>query len=244
VESARHDLILMVRLQEIYNRITDALKERGSPPPEVLELQEQGRRRQEELENLEQQVLQHHEELREVRRKENEFQLELEHFQRQKSTVNNEREFIAVLSEIDYATKGRDEAVGRRRELEQLIDQLSSEISSRKQTRPEEEATQHDVSSGWETRKSGLKDVVHQAAIQAHELELQLQPNHRARFLRLLHSKRGVAVAAVVDGSCSLCHFALRPHLQQRVRRGQEIIVCEHCHRVLYLPEALQEEPE
>jgi uncharacterized protein len=237
VENARLDLTLMIRLQEIYSRIAEAIKERGAPPPEVVELQEANRRRQEELEELERQVLLHHEELREVRRKENECQLELEHFQRQRSIVTNEREFVAVLSEIDYATKGRDEAAARRKELEQLIEGFSGDIASRKQARPEEEAAQREVVARWEARKSALKQVVHEAALEAKDLESRLQPTHRGRFLRLLEGKRGVAIAAVVDGSCSLCHFSLRPHLQQRVRRGQEIIACEHCHRILYLAE-------
>jgi hypothetical protein len=203
----------------------------------VVELQEANRRRQEELEELEQQILLHHEELREVRRKENECQLELEHFQRQRSIVTNEREFVAVLSEIDYATKGRDEAATRRKELEQLIERLSGEIAGRKQARPEEEAAQRDVVARWEARKAELKQIVHEAALEARDVEGRLQPNHRARFLRLLEGKKGVAIAAVVDGCCSLCHFSLRPHLQQRVRRSQEIITCEHCHRILYTPE-------
>ena len=59
--------------------------------------------------------------------------------------------------------------------------------------------------------------------------------------MRLLESKKGTAVAAVVDGSCSLCHFALRPHLQQRVRRCEEIISCETCHRILFMEETLDE---
>ena len=91
----------MVRLQEIYNRIAEAIRERSSPPPEVVELQEENQRRQEELEVLEHELLHHHEELKEVRRREKECQLELEHFQKQRSIVTNEREFVAVLSEID-----------------------------------------------------------------------------------------------------------------------------------------------
>ena len=53
-------------------------------------------------------------ELKEVRKKEEEWKLELEHFQRQKGMVTNEREFTAVISEIDYATKALEEAAARR----------------------------------------------------------------------------------------------------------------------------------
>jgi len=177
-----------------------------------------------------------------VRKKENEHSLELTHFQRQKGHVTNEREFTAVISEIDYATKALEETQARRQELETAISALEEEISTRRQLRPEEEKAQRKVVKSWERRKTKLLKQVHSLSAEAKEIEGQLRPSHRARFLRLLESKHGSALAAVVDGSCSLCHFSLRPHLQQRVRRGQEIIDCEHCHRVLYMPEIVDGE--
>ena len=242
MEKAYHDLVLMVRLQTIYDRIAAALKERATPPAEVQALQETNLRRQVELEEIEKQLEQHGHELREVRRKEQEYELELQHFQRQKAMVTNEREFTAVISEIDYATKAHNEASERRRELQTAIDQLDQDLASRKAARPEEESAQREVVEHWDARKAELKDEVHDLATQAKEIEDELQPPNRARFLRLLESKRGTAMAAAVDGSCSLCHFALRPHLQQRVRRCEEIITCEHCHRILFLSELVEAE--
>ena len=91
----------------------------------------------------------------------------------------------------------------------------------------------------WEAHKAELTERAQRLAEEAKELEAQLQPSHRSRFLRLLQSKRGQALAPVVEGSCSLCHYELRPHVQQRVRRTEEIIFCEHCHRILYLPDTV-----
>ena len=85
---------------------------------------------------------------------------------------------------------------------------------------------------------------MHKLSKEAKKVEEEIQPKNRARFLRLLESKQGTSVSRVVDGSCSLCHFALRPHLQQRVRRCEEIIDCEHCHRILYIEETLTDENE
>jgi len=237
VERAQQDLLLMVSLQQIYVRISDAIRERQTPPQEVLQLQQENRRRQEELEELEEQVNKHTEELKEVRKKEGEFKVELEHFQGQKAQVTNEREFTAVISEIDYATKALEESTTRREALEGTIEALNQDIAARKETRPEEEATHKEVSTSWEKRKDELKQVVHQLAEDAERVQDQLRPKHRANFLRLLESKRGTPMAAVVEGSCSLCHFSLRPHLQQRVRRGEEIISCEHCYRILFMPD-------
>jgi predicted nucleic acid-binding Zn-ribbon protein len=243
VNSARQDLILLVRLQNLYDRIAEAIRERQSPPPEVLELQQANRDRQAELEDLEAQVQKHDDELKEVRKKEEEWKLELEHFQRQKGMVTNEREFTAVISEIDYATKALDEAAARRRELEDAMNAINAEIADRRNARPEEEAAHKTVVESWESRKEELKAAVHDLATEAKTVENDIAPKNRARFMRLLESKRGTAMAEVIDGSCSLCHFALRPHLQQRVRRCEEIITCETCHRILYIDLILDDSP-
>jgi uncharacterized protein len=241
VNNVRQDLVLLVRLQELYDRIAAAIRERQSPPIEVRELQQANLDRQAELEKIEEQVQEHVEELKEVHKKEEEWKLELEHFQRQKGMVTNEREFTAVISEIDYASKALEEASARRRELEDANSALAAEIEERRNARPEEEAAHKDVVEAWEKRKKQLMAKVHKLVTETKAIEADVVPKNRARFLRLLASKKGTAMAVVLDGSCSLCHFALRPHLQQRVRRCEEIISCETCHRILFIEETLDE---
>jgi predicted nucleic acid-binding Zn-ribbon protein len=243
VESVHQDLVVLVRLQDVYGRIAKAIQDRQNSPPEVQQLQEANRGRQLELDQLEEQIRRLEDELQQVGKRELEWQTELEHFQRQKSMVTNEREFTAVISEIDYATKALSEARQRRTELDSSVAQLRQDIAARREARPEEESAQREVVEGWEQRKSELLEIVHQLSTEAQQLETVLQPKNRARFMRLLESKKGMAIAAVVDGSCSVCHFAVRPHLRQRLRRCQEIITCESCYRILYLAETLERQP-
>jgi predicted nucleic acid-binding Zn-ribbon protein len=234
--------MLMIRLQKIYDNVAEAIRERRTAPPEVQELQEQNRVRQLELERLEEDIDKHQQELQEVLHKQKEWEVELEHFQRQKGMVTNEREFTAVINEIDYATRALEEAAERRKEIEEHLEQTGQDIAARRDARPEEEAAHKEVVSSWEARKKELEDLVHELAGQAKEIEADLQPPHRARFLRLLRSKHGTAMAAATEGTCALCHYSIRPHLQQRVRRAAELITCEHCHRILFLPEETEEE--
>jgi hypothetical protein len=44
----------------------------------------------------------------------------------------------------------------------------------------------------------------------------------------------GVAVAEARNNSCSACFMALRPQMMAEVRRGDEIIFCDNCNRILY----------
>ena len=46
----------------------------------------------------------------------------------------------------------------------------------------------------------------------------------------------GIAVAEVVNGSCSACFMSLRPQMLLEVKRGDQIITCESCTRILYKP--------
>lgn len=48
-------------------------------------------------------------------------------------------------------------------------------------------------------------------------------------------SRDGIAVAEVVNGSCSACYVLLRPQVQVNVKKGDEIITCENCTRILYI---------
>jgi predicted nucleic acid-binding Zn-ribbon protein len=63
-----------------------------------------------------------------------------------------------------------------------------------------------------------------------------LPSNLAAVYNRLTQRSRdGIAVAEVVNGSCSSCFMALRPQMQVEVRRGEQIVTCESCTRILYV---------
>jgi predicted nucleic acid-binding Zn-ribbon protein len=44
----------------------------------------------------------------------------------------------------------------------------------------------------------------------------------------------GVAVAEARNRSCTACFMALRPQVMAEIRRGEEIITCDNCGRILY----------
>jgi predicted nucleic acid-binding Zn-ribbon protein len=44
----------------------------------------------------------------------------------------------------------------------------------------------------------------------------------------------GVAVAEARNGSCTACFMTLRPQVMAEVRRGEDIILCDNCSRILY----------
>jgi predicted nucleic acid-binding Zn-ribbon protein len=41
-------------------------------------------------------------------------------------------------------------------------------------------------------------------------------------------------VVAGQDGICTICHVRLRPQVFNTVLRGDEILQCDHCNRILF----------
>jgi uncharacterized protein len=44
----------------------------------------------------------------------------------------------------------------------------------------------------------------------------------------------GVAVAEARNRSCTACFMALRPQVMAEIRRGEEVLTCDNCGRILY----------
>ncbi len=62
-----------------------------------------------------------------------------------------------------------------------------------------------------------------------------LPPGVKGTYQRIVSRIRdGVAVAEARNGSCSACFIALRPQVMAQIRRGEEIIICDNCNRILY----------
>ena len=68
-----------------------------------------------------------------------------------------------------------------------------------------------------------------------------LPKNMAAVYNRLItRSKDGLAVAEARNSSCTACFMALRPQVMSDVRKGDEIVTCEHCGRILYFVPAVE----
>lgn len=66
-----------------------------------------------------------------------------------------------------------------------------------------------------------------------------LPPNLASVYNRLaLRSRDGIAVAEVINGSCSACFMSLRPQMQVEIKKNDKIITCENCVRILYIAPA------
>ena len=66
-----------------------------------------------------------------------------------------------------------------------------------------------------------------------------LPPGVKGTYQRIVARIRdGVAMAEARGGACSACRMAIRPQVMAEIRRGEEIILCDNCNRILYYQHA------
>src|SRR5262249_39624595 len=61
-----------------------------------------------------------------------------------------------------------------------------------------------------------------------------LSPDARATYERLSRMRSGFALAEARDYSCMACRMKIRPQVFADIRKGDSIITCESCGRILY----------
>ncbi len=63
-----------------------------------------------------------------------------------------------------------------------------------------------------------------------------VSPQDQATYESLRRQKGGTAVAVVSQRTCQACRVGLTPSQEQRARLGAEIVTCNSCGRILYVP--------
>jgi predicted nucleic acid-binding Zn-ribbon protein len=101
-----------------------------------------------------------------------------------------------------------------------------------------EESKGRQVRADVEAERARLEGELVTIAGARSEVEGKLPAELVTLFADSVAKRRGIAVAAVRDGHCEACQVRLRPQLIMEIRKGDRIVQCESCMRILYAPPA------
>lgn len=158
-----------------------------------------------------------------------------EHADRALMAATNEKEYTAAIREGDAARKHSSEL--ETKILEQMVafDGAQTEIGQRapemETMRGERDAQLAQIEARTQAEAQQLADL----HAERERLQAALPKAMTALYNRISTRLRGgIAVAEARNNSCSACHMALRPQVMTEIRRGEEIITCDNCARILY----------
>lgn len=149
--------------------------------------------------------------------------------------IKTQKEYQAVSKEINTARKLKAELeeqalqkIGRIEELKAEIAGLAENLTALKENIA---AQKGEVQSKIDQLEDGIgKDVAARE-----ELVKALPAAMIRRYTLLREQRRGIAVVEAKAGSCLGCNMNLPPQLYNTLFRGDELITCPHCQRILVL---------
>ncbi|MEK6322302.1 MAG: C4-type zinc ribbon domain-containing protein [Acidobacteriota bacterium] len=158
-----------------------------------------------------------------------------EKFERDKTRVQNEKEYTAVLREIDTARKHisslETEILKRMEELESLDADLAVRA-------PDVERLRAEVDLALTALDKEQEEANHQLVefgVRRKKLSGRIPRHLFSTYERMSRLGRGQALAEVrSNGICAACRVRVRPKIFSDVRKGDQLIICENCGRILY----------
>ena len=159
-------------------------------------------------------------------------------FRGQSSSIKNNEQYKALLSEIAHA---EGEIAGYEEKILEVMlnaDSLQSQLAAAEAALKAESAeVERQKSEAAEGRRCGPVQPLPWRRPGATKLRKGVDETLLATYDRILKS-RGYAVAEVLEHRCTACQVMLRPQVLSNIRAAQEVVHCDSCGRMLYyLPE-------
>jgi predicted nucleic acid-binding Zn-ribbon protein len=227
-------ICLLIQLQHCDNRIREVRRRKEEGPLKIRKIEEA-------LKSAETEALEVHnrfdalkKERRKIEQEVQDLDGKIEKSSVKLSQIKSNKEYTAALKEIDdlkrtkFITEDKIiEVMEKIAELEQssaeedgrLVELREQAEKEKKRILEELAALEQELIALEERRKHLIKDV---------------DPELLKKYLFLHERRNGLAVSAVVTGVCQTCHLGIPPQKFNELIRGNVVMTCPHCHRIMY----------
>jgi len=227
------DIVSAVRLQEVDIRLTELAKEIASLPKHIAEIEKKLEAHQRKLEADRAALTANQKDRKKL---EGDIQIQEQKISKLKDQMlqaKTNEVYQAFQHEIGFCQaeirRAEDRILDLMAESEELEKNVKAADVALKAEKTQVEAEKQQTRARTEADQKALDEL--EAAKKS--IVVSMTPGVYKNYERI-RSRRGVAVAEVLDGRCSVCHIAVRPQYLQDLKRGEQVQVCESCQRILY----------
>jgi predicted nucleic acid-binding Zn-ribbon protein len=236
------DLQLVIRLQEIDNRLADLTREIAALPKHIAEIEKKLGAHERKLEADRAALAAN---LKERKKCEVDIQTQDQKISKLKDQMlqaKTNEQYRAFQNEIDFCQNeirkaedrilelmGESEPLDRNVKAAELaLKAEKAEVEKEKQQARERTAVDEKAAAELNRERADIAKSVGTATYNQYE--------------RVRKARRGIGVAEALDGRCSACQMLMRPQFFQELKRGDKVMSCESCLRILYYNPPVKEE--
>ena len=148
-------------------------------------------------------------------------------------SVANAKELQAIEAEIANLSHRRTDKEDRVLELMEQREEIDSRLAPLEQELAGARTMEAEVERTSAAELVDIRRTLDQLRGRRTELAARFDPELVDLYEDLRQSKKGVGVAALVDGVCQGCHQQLSPMYLDRLKRDGGVRRCEYCRRIL-----------
>jgi hypothetical protein len=150
--------------------------------------------------------------------------------------VKTNKEYQAILKEIDETKKDISRSEDSVLELMDRIERLGSEVAELEKDLAERRRKFDEDKGFLEREGEELKGRLDRLETIRQLVRERVTPELLKKTDFLFQKQAGIAVSAVENGVCKVCHMNIPPQKFIELQRDEDILQCPHCHRFLYWP--------
>ena len=167
----------------------------------------------------------------------------MEKAERDLMASNNAKVYEAAIRERDAAKKHIGELETKILEQMEAAETAEKQLAEREPEFARLRGEHEERLRAFEEQARAWSEEIESRRAERERMFASLPPGIKATYQRIVKRIRdGVALAEARNGSCSACFMALRPQLMSEIRRGEDIIICDNCNRILYYQPATQQQ--
>jgi predicted nucleic acid-binding Zn-ribbon protein len=228
------DLKVVLRLQDLDNRLAELMREIATLPKHIAEIEKKLTGGERKLEADRAALVANQ---RERKKMEGDIQVneqKISKLRDQMLSAKNNEQYRAFQHEIEFCEKEIRKSEDRILELMSEGEPLDRNVKSAEASLKEEKK-QVDAEKGQARERTGVdQKAVGELQAERKTLTAGITPSVLTNYERIRKGRGGIAIAEAVDSRCSKCHIVLRPQFLQELKRGESIMTCESCQRILY----------
>jgi predicted nucleic acid-binding Zn-ribbon protein len=229
----QNDLEMLLKLQNIDYDLEELDRSREYLPDMISnlkkEMEEVSRTLKESEERLTQQVLQR----KKLELDIEEINSELTKLQKQMRDIKTNREYDALVTEIANRKTKISESEEELLKTLAEIDELQDKVKEYKERVVEVDKNNRVQLESLNKEMDSIGTKVKQKQDERKNISVRINKNVLATYERVKKVKGGAAVVSVRKRACSGCYKSLPPQKIQEIKKGENLITCDSCGRIL-----------
>jgi len=228
------DISRAIRLQILDDRATELTKEIGALPKHITEIEKKLEAHQRRLEHDRAAMVANQ---KDRKRLEGEIQgcdQKISKLKTQMMEAKTNEQYRAFQHEIDFCQQEIRRHEDRILDLMSESDPLEKAVKAAEASLAAERKEVEAEKAQARERTAADKKEIDGLMAERKAILGQMDPKIASEYERIRKGRAGVAIAEVVQDRCSKCNMLQRPQFMQELKRGDSVMVCESCKRMLY----------